>query len=170
MDKKLNMWTVMGLVIVTMLAARLALASSFRPLPEQERANIGATHVATVTYADLTETNTNTAQTLTNVFAVAAKEGVQLVAMQLVTAFDTGNTNYTGSVLVTVGDGTDTDLYLTSAELASDGTEVWLKYGTTGRKVYTAADTIDFVFTPNSDEALSANTAGEVRFYFKVIQ
>jgi len=201
MDKKLNMWMVMVLMMAIMLVARLAPASSLHPLTEQERANIGATHVATITYADFTETATNTAQTLTNVFTVAAKEGVQLVAMQLQTAFDTGNTNYTGSVLVEVGDGTDADLYLTSTELASDGTEVWLKHGrsvqaatsgvvtqvvagvtnaitvltaltddSTGRKVYTAADTVDFKFTPNSDEALSSNTVGEVRFYFKVIE
>jgi hypothetical protein len=206
-----------------MLAAGLAQAASFHPLTEQERANLGATHVATFTYADFTETTTNTAQTFTNVFAVAAKEGVELVAMQLATAFDTGNTNYTGSVLVEVGDGADADLYLTSTELASDGTEVFLKFGrsvqaatsvistnvtgltlqtvtldgtnatalvvtnvvatteaqtrlsaltddSTGRKVYTADDKIEFVFTPNAEEALSANTSGEVKFYFKVIK
>jgi hypothetical protein len=115
------------------------------------------------------------------------------------TAFDTENTNYTGSVLVTVGDGADADLYLTSTELASDGTEVWLKYGrsvqaatsgvvtqvvagvtnaitvltaltddSTGRKVYTADDEIEIVFTPNAEEALTANTSGEVRFYFRI--
>ena len=44
-------------------------------------------------------------------------------------AFDTGNTNYTGSVLLTVGDTDDDDRFLTSTELASDGTEVFLKFG-----------------------------------------
>lgn len=224
--------TLMVLAMVLVMAGFVS-AASFRPLPEQEQAHIGATHVATITHADLTETNVDTAQTLTNVFVVAAKQGVQLVAMQLITAFDAGN-NATGSVCVTVGDGTDTDLYLTSTELNSNLTEVWLKFGrsvqaetsgsliyaktnaptvtltlqtvsltdtngvtalcvtnvtgtatltactntvlsaltddSTGRKVYTAADTVDFVFTPNSANALSENTAGEVRFYFKVIR
>ena len=182
------------------LAADTGWGASFRPLPEQEQAYIGATHVATIGYADLTDTNVNTAQTLTNVFAVEAKQGVQLVAMQLITAFNAGN-NATGSVAVIVGDGTDTDLYLTSTELNSNLTEVWLKYGrsvqaatsgvitnvigattnlvtvltaltddVTGRKLYTASDTIDFTFTPNAVNSLSQNTAGEVRFYFKVIR
>ena len=110
-------------VAMVLLVAGWTQAASFRPLPEQEQVNLGATHVLTMTYADFTETTTNTAQTFTNVFAVSAKEGVQLVAMQLKTAYDTGNTNYTGSCAVTVGDGADADLYLTSTELASDGTK-----------------------------------------------
>ncbi|MFA7333532.1 MAG: hypothetical protein WC130_04470 [Kiritimatiellia bacterium] len=242
------MQLIVFVALLSWLAPIWSQAASFRPLLEQEQAHLGATHVATITYADFTETNTNTAVTLTNVFAVAAKQGVQLMAMQLKTAFTTGNTNYTGSVLVEVGDGTDADLYLTSTELASDGTEVWIKFGrsvqaataavstnvtgvaaqtasytnitgwtlqtqtmtdtngvtalcitglvattqvqvpatnvavtsaaqtrlsaltddSTGRKVYTAVDTIDFVFTPNAEEALEALTAGEVLFYFKI--
>jgi hypothetical protein len=189
-----------AVIIVMLLVCGFgAQAASFRPLLEQEKAHLGATHEATITYADFTQTNTNTAVTLTNVFPVLAKQGVELKAMQLVTAFDTANTNYTGSVAVTVGDGTDADLYLTSTELASDGTEVWVKLGrsvqeatsgvvtqvvggvtnaitvltaltddSTGRKVYTAADTVDFTFTPNAEEALDALTVGEVRFYFKI--
>ena len=219
---KIKTWIVMPMAL---LVAGWASAASFRPLLEQERANLGATHEVTIEYSDLAAgTTTNTALTLTNVFDVAAKQGVQLVAMQLVTAFDTGNTNYTGSLAVEVGDGADADLYLTSTELASDGSEVWIKFGrsvqaatsaistnvtgitlqtvsladtngvtalvvtnvvaasaaqtrlsaltddSTGRKVYTAADTIDFKFTPNAEEAVSANTSGEVRFYFKIVK
>lgn len=206
------MQLIVFVALLAWLAPIAAQAASFRPLLEQEKAHLGATHVATITYADFTETTTNTATTLTNVFSAVAKQGIQLVAMQLKTAFTTGNTNYTGSVAVTVGDGTDADLYLTSTELASDGTEVFLKFGRTplacstattyltntitylgattnlltntiiyassvtetatddsyGRKVYTAADNIDFTFTPNAEEALDALTAGEVRFYFKI--
>jgi len=190
----------LGLMVAILAVASLTMAATFRPLPEQEQAYIGATHVATIGYADLTDTNVNTAQTLTNVVSVEAKQGVQLVAMQLITAFNAGN-NATGSVAVIVGDGTDTDLYLTSTELNSNLTEVWLKYGrsvqaatsgvitnvigattnlvtvltaltddVTGRKLYTASDTIDFTFTPNAVNSLSQNTAGEVRFYFKIIR
>lgn len=205
----------MMVLAMALLMAGWATAAEFRPLLEQERANLGATHEVTIKYSDLaTGTTTNTALTLTNVFDVATNAAVQLVAMQLITAFDTGNTNYTGSLAVEVGDGTDADLYLTSTELASDGTEVWLKYGRSplavstattyltntitylgastnlltntivyassvattatddsyGRKVYTSADTIDFKFTPNAEEAVSANTSGEARFYFKIVQ
>ena len=198
----------MGLMIAAMLAwASVAGATAIdgRVLSLQERAaHAGATHCFTVDYSDLATTATNTAETLT--FAVSAKQSVRFVSMKLDTAFDTGNTNYTGSLAVTVGDGTDADLYLTSTELASDGSEVFFKFdsgysstvtvtptttalvylgattnlttntvvtsiaaayspGALGRKVYTADDTIDFTFTPNTEEATSANTSGLVKFY-----
>jgi hypothetical protein len=129
--------------------------------------------------------------------------------MRLVNAFDTGNTNYTGSLSLKVGDGSTTDLYLTSTELASDGTEVWLKFppphsatvtatyqtnsflvagGTTstlvtcnavtaaatigelGRKLYTSSGSIVATLTPNAEEGVSANTAGEVQIFFRIRQ
>ena len=281
---KVLAWTMISLLF---LATMPAGASSVHPVTEQERGFVGATHVATITYADLTETNVNTAQTLTDVFNVTANQRIELIGMELITAFDAGN-NATGSVLVTVGDAAaGTDFYLDSAELNSNKTEVWMKYGrgfqgvttatrtnvtavsqqtttlnyagtnaptvtvtpqtttlnyagtnaptvtvvpvlatntivyldgssnivtntivyvasatatatltagslavgtnvavTTaaqasvtaltdsaqGRKVYTVDDTIDFVFTPNAANALSENTTGEVKFYFKVIR
>ena len=166
-----------------------AQAAEWRATDLLEQARTGATRVYVVEHSDLTDTNANTAQTLA--VSVPAKTAVQFVMMELETAFDTGNTNYTGSLAVKVGDGTDDDLYLTSTELASDGSEVWKKFppvptvtavttiGATtntvitsvavGEKVYTAGDTIDFVFTPNdSPEAVSAYTSGKSKFYFKV--
>jgi hypothetical protein len=192
-----------GVLIVLALVLVSAKAVEVNP---RATLKYGGTHCVTVKYSDFTETTVNTAETLT--WNVLAKQGVELVAMELVTAFDSGDTNYTGSCLVTVGDGTDADLYLTSTELASDGTEVFWKFNPSyastvtvtatttnivylnaatntvtntlvsavsavagpallGKKVYTADDTVDFTFTPNSDEALTGNTAGEVRFYFR---
>lgn len=170
--------------------ALFAHGAQWRALDSAEQAKTGATRVYEVAYSDLTTTTTNTAQTLT--VSVPAKAAVRFVMMELETAFDTGNTNYTGSLAVKVGDGTDDDLFLTSTELASDGTEVFKKFAPVptvtatatgpqstnmtvtvtsvamGEKVYTVADTLDFVFTPNAEEAVSANTAGKVRFYFNV--
>jgi hypothetical protein len=40
---------------------------------------------------------------------------------------------------------------------------------TIGRKVYTAADTVDFKFTPPVSYAVSALDAGEVRVYLKIV-
>jgi len=167
------------ILMILALGALVAGAAEWRPVAlEESAANGGATRVLTVDYADLTTAATNTAQTLT--VAIPAKCAVRLTAMVLDAAFDTANTNYTGSLAVTVGDGSDVDLYLTSTELASDGTEVWKKFGNTawnsgtatnvtfayGSKVYTAADTLDFIFTPNAEEAVSANTSGAMKFYF----
>ncbi len=191
------------LMALLVLAGIMAYGVEVNPRPNLK---YGGTHCVTVKYSDFTTATTNTAQTLT--WTVAAGQAVELVAMELVTAFDSANTNYTGSCAVKVGDGTDDDLFLTSTELASDGSEVFWKFnpgysstvavtatttnlvylngstnvttnavvsgvtasyaaGALGKKVYTAADTVDFVFTPNAEEALTANTSGEVRLYFK---
>jgi hypothetical protein len=183
-------FTMIELIALLVLVAGVAQAAQWRALDSMEQARTGANRVYEMDHNDLTTTTTNTAQTLT--VAVKAKQAVQFVFMELETAFDTANTNHTGSLAVTVGDGTDADLYLTSTELASDGTEVWKKFGPVptvtatatgetstnltvtvtsvdmGRKVYTADDTIDFVFTPNAEEAVSANVQGKARFYFNV--
>lgn len=249
----------LNLMLAVLIAAPLAAigaAVDVYPLTEQEKADKGATHVAIVEYGDLDETSTNTAETMT--MTVPAKYGVQFVGMELDTAFDTANATYTGSLAVKIGDGTDDDLFLTSTELASDGTEVWVKWGSEnggtitvtpnnttityisgvsatsgsytsvqslavtsvtltnttdlwtntvvatatptyqtntylsalatnatsvsvttnatatyaaaalGEKVYTAADTVDFVFTPNAEEATTANTSGKAKFYFRI--
>ena len=175
-------------------------------------AHRGATHCVVIKWSDLAaSTDTNTAYAFTN--AILAKTGVEFVELMLDKAFDTANTNYTGSVLLKVGDGSDDDLFLTSTELASDGTEVWIKYGppnaatvvstvtaattnmiylgpgdTTntiavmtnatvasaatagelGRKLYASAGSLVFTLTPNAEEALSANTSGEVRMYLRL--
>lgn len=167
----------------------------------------GATHLAEFSWREFTLTSTNTAQVFTN--TVRAKTSVECVGMLMDEAFDTANTNFTGSCALKIGDGSDDDIYLTSTELASDGTEVFVKYappnsatvsytsailtnvpfnGTTGnvtvvtgitaagtvgelgRKVYTAAGVVTFTFTPNLNEALTANAAGRVRVYFRMME
>lgn len=105
-------------------------AYEFRPLGVAEMAQWGATHVLDVDYSDLKKiedaTTNNTPATIT--VAVPAKTAVELRAMILDEAFDTAETNYTGSCLLQVGDGSDVDLHLTSTELASEGTEVFVKF------------------------------------------
>jgi len=151
---KVLAWTMISLLF---LATMPAGASSVHPVTEQERGFVGATHVATITYADLTETNVNTAQTLTDVFNVTANQRIELIGMELITAFDAGN-NATGSVLVTVGDAAaGTDFYLDSAELNSNKTEVWMKYGRGFQGVTTATRTN---VTAVSQQTTTLNYAG----------
>jgi len=66
--------------------------------------------------------------------------------------------------------GTNAPTVTVAAQTESQTRVTALTDSASGRKVYTADDTIDFVFTPNSVNALSENTTGEVRFYFKVIR
>jgi hypothetical protein len=206
--RKLGCW-----LVAMMVWAVCAQAAQVQLLTTAEKANLGATHVVIFSHEDFTQTATNTAQAFTDVFAVQAKMGVEFVGMVLVTPFSVGTTNHTDSVLVKVGDGDDDDRYLTSTELAEDGSEVYLKWapphavaaatayttqvltnlvyndgattgnvtivnGVTGaatvtvtelgRRVYTAADYVDFTFTPDANQALASHTAGEVRFYFRL--
>lgn len=127
--------------------------------------NGAATHVVVVDWADFSTTTTNTPEA--NTVSIGAGTYVELVKMDLVRAFDTANTNYTGAFAVTVGDADDVDKYLASTEIAADGTEVWCAPGLTGA-YYATATNVLFTFTPNAEEATSANSAGEVEFYFRV--
>lgn len=120
----------MTVIAVVLAAAAVVQASSFHAVPVQTGVAVGgATHELRLTYADLTDTNATTAQTIQG-FSVAANQLVTLVAMQLVTPFDTGLGGAdTNSLLLEVGDGTDADLFLASTQVASDGTEVYWKNG-----------------------------------------
>jgi hypothetical protein len=221
-------------VFVLLAIGMNAQAAQLVPLDSREAALVGATHVARFTYEDFAaSTDTNTALVITNLSPIAAKEQVECVGMVLETSFDTGNTNYTGGMALKVGDSSDDDLFLASTELASDGSEVFVKSGRTdaetitstvtkqvrtfltgltlqtvsltdtngitalavtnivsasddavtnatvassaaagvlGKKVYTAANYLKFTFTPNSEEALSANTKGAVLVYFRKLK
>jgi hypothetical protein len=108
-------------------------------VPEMS-AHGGATHMAEFQWSDFTQTSTNTAQTFTN--TIPAKRSLECIAMMLDTAYTIGTTNYTDSCLLKIGDGSDDDLFLTSTELASDGTEVFIKFGPP--YTYTAASTPTF--------------------------
>lgn len=118
------------LMLVMAVAVMAALGWNARgaewiPLSAPEAAWQNATHVWVIKYTDLTETTTNTLQTLTN--TVAANQLVEFESAKLITAWDTASTSYTYACELTVGDGTDTNLFLESMELASEGTEVYAK-------------------------------------------
>jgi hypothetical protein len=52
---------------------------------------------------------------------------------------------------------------VTNATVASTATAAEL-----GRKLYASAGSLVFTLTPNAEEALSANTSGEVRMYLRL--
>ncbi|MDH3834855.1 MAG: hypothetical protein OES34_11960, partial [Nitrosopumilus sp.] len=126
----MNYWKKTGLCVV-ILASSLAASEAveYWQLSTQEKSATRATHVIRVTYEDLTEATTNTAQTLTNI-NVSAKMGCSGVKLVLEEAFGDSDTNYTGSTSITMGDGGDVDRYVTATEVNEAGTEVYLKFGT----------------------------------------
>ena len=136
-----GMITVLLVAVLGWLAPRAGMAQDFKwyPLSVPEMAAHGATHMAVFEHSDFTETTTNTATSFTN--AVGAGIAVEFVKLVLDTAFDLGtdNTNFTGSVILRVGDGSTTDLFLADTQLASEGTEVWAKWPPLSAYAVTAA-------------------------------
>lgn len=131
--------------------------------------HLGANLMVEIGYEDFATTATNTAETLT--LDIAAGQGFALLYAQTIEEF-VGVTG-TDSLAVTVGN-TDVDQYLASMQLATESTEVSGKFGTgidgANGEFYEAADTIDFIFTPNAENATSGFTAGRVRFYCILIE
>ena len=169
--------------LVAVLVGTAAVAADFRVLSANEAVAVGATHEVTLTWADLAAT-TEAAGTYTNVaiFPVAANQAVEAVGMKLLTAFSTPNdATATNSITLAVGDGTDTDRFFAATQIASDDTEVMYQFplasfvtvtntvtAPTHRKLYTSADTVDFLFTPGATTILGSNSAGRVVVYFNV--
>lgn len=116
----------------------------------------------------------NATHTIT--YAVPVGAHVRNVGRKIVTAFtDSGS----GAQLnVVVGDGVDPDGYLSNFAAHSSQTRVAYQANTgalidnENGKVYTAADTIDILFTPGTGAPYSLNelTAGEIIFRFDIAQ
>jgi hypothetical protein len=118
--------------VVMMLVAMVAVASwaapQAVPLTIDERAYWDATHCVILEHDDFSTATTNTAQTVA-LFSVPANTLVRFSALVLETAFkDSADTNH-NSTAITIGDGTDADLFLASTELNENGTEVMLAFG-----------------------------------------
>jgi hypothetical protein len=131
-----------------------------------------ATHKAIVTYVDVAALGASTTGVLpiipkTGNFAVGTT--FRFAYMHLVTAFDFSDAGIT-SLLIEIGiTGGDTDKYLTSTEIAVDGTEIIHKAesAVTATASENTADSVDILFTVanGGSPLLSEATSGEVHFY-----
>lgn len=143
-------------------------------LSSEEALASGFTHRIKVTAADLTDADT--AQTLqllpqTSGSTLPAGTYVRSAGLKLVTAFDASDDADIDSLTVIVGDGSDDNRFIVATELAADGTEI--DYAVTANAVdslpyaYTAADTIDAIFTCSggASPTLAEIDSGEVWIY-----
>lgn len=139
----------------------------------------GFTDELTISFEDFSVANAGTLAddaTKTFTYAIPAGSLVTKCSAKLVTAFDDSGSG--DELNVEVGDGDDPNGYLTSAALHTDQTEITYVANTgalldnENGKVYTAADTIDILFTPDvstgTDYSLNELTAGEIKFKFEI--
>ena len=107
--------------------------------------------------------------TATFTVPVGAGQAVVGVGVKLITAFtDSGSGD---ELAVEVGDGSDANGFITTADLHASQTEISYVYNTGAyidtetSKLYLVADTLDILLTPNlatgTDYSLSELTAGE---------
>tara|TARA_R110002020_G_C15753978_1_gene726404 strand:+ start:40 stop:501 length:462 start_codon:yes stop_codon:yes gene_type:complete len=146
----------------------------------QQSAN-GWTDEYTITYEDFSVASAGTLAdraTLAFTYAVPIGSQVRNVAAHLVTAFDdSGGGDQLNFI---VGDGSDADGYLTTAVVHVDETEITYVANTgalldnENGVVYTVADTIDILFTPDAATgtpySLNELTAGKIVFKFDIAQ
>lgn len=124
--------------LIAMIAALIvpARAASFGPLGADTAAFYGANYMLELRFDDLPSgVATNTASTFTNFNARVNSEGsttysaatiasnstVEFVFAQLVTPFNSGNTNWTGSTLISFGDGSSATQFLANTEFNVEG-------------------------------------------------
>jgi hypothetical protein len=133
--------------------------------------NGGFTDAIEVTFADLTETAANTAQTLA-ILSVPAGATVLDAQYTLVDEFEDASDNAFNVTSITVGDGGSTARFIPSKELNVNGTEVdyWATSNATSTipYMYTEADTIDVVFTSMAAKALNDLDVGSVTFKLRI--
>jgi len=127
----------------------------------------GFTHRVTVTAADLTEAAADTAQTIA---LLPVNDGclVTKAATRVVTPFADASDAAFDTNTITVGDGSDTDRYVTSQQTNANGSPVNVKAGTANQQAYVAADTIDLVVNAMAAKSLVNVDTGEVDIYLAV--
>lgn len=129
----------------------------------------GATHVAEVTYKDITaSTDTGNTKTVA-LFTIPANTGAELVHMEMPEVFVSSDGTLI-STAITVGDGGSANRHLTSTELNQAGTEVFLKGGVTATPPYvpTADTATNCYFTATATKALNTHTQGKLRLFFRL--
>jgi len=135
-------------------------------LPAETKAATGYTHKAIVDHTDLTETASNTAQSIT-LLTLAAGDVARTAAYKLVTPFqDTADAAF-NTTAVTLNAAGST--LMSATETNVNGTEVFYKAHTaTAPLTATSSSTVAASFASMSAKNLAALNAGEVHFYIGV--
>jgi len=153
----------------------MATIGTIIPLPAETRALLGYDYIWRLTYAEIAQLTSGTAQALfpANALAAATKTSpagvvVEKIVPKVVTAVAASAGTLT-TLTYTLGDGASANRFVASANAMSAawGTAYTSKYA------YAAADTIDITFTLNTDSEAVISTvatlsAGQIDFYVKL--
>ena len=170
-----------GMIAVGLVLGVVGLvqAGSFRQLLTEEKAALGATHVAVINYADFAgSTTTNTAGTVTFTNAVSAYSSVQGVWYELPQAFAYGYngaaaTNGMTNAILYVGVPSAVSNLLGATEMGAATTPVYSRWGQGPNAgiSFNAVATTNIVATLSGNPygALSQLTNGQVRIYLRIL-
>ena len=136
------------------------------PLTAEEASMTGFTHVTKIKAADIAALTSGTAYSVFPTYATAATKTkllVKEVAVYVKTAF-TFSGGDTGTLVITVGDGTTANAYAASTTIK---TAAWIPGANTTNKV-PAGDIINFTPTA-ATQAITLVNAGEVHIYMQLV-
>lgn len=140
------------------------------PLTNEERAaNNGATHRAVITADSLTETATNTAQTL-KLIDLQAGDFIAKCWWRCKTFLKDVSDAAFNTTTMSVGNVAAVDTHIDAIETNVNGTEV--KEGISNVQVgpYTSADKVAVTFNSMSGKALNDIDTGEVHVFFTLVR
>ncbi len=147
------------------------MARHYRLSNAEAAGNGGFTDRIDFTYADLTETASNTAQTV-QLITVPAGTVVFNAAYRLTTTFQDADDNAFNTTTFKLGDGGDDDRFIVSKELNENGTEVvyWATANATSTLpyMYTAEDTIDATIGSMTAKVLDNIDTGKVSIFLRL--
>lgn len=133
------------------------------PIPWQEAQGLGYNAIATILPADLTETATATAQTLT---IPLTNKAAKLVGINIKTKLADASDNAFDDVTMKIGDGDDDDRFLASTQVGTSATVA--KFSAIQAERTYASDTLDIILTPKTGKALAHIDVGDIELHLQI--
>jgi len=159
--------------LITTIAASLVcimgLAIEYHPIDTAGMATIGATHVLTIRYSDLTATNPVTySQTITGL-TTRVNTLIVPVAGVLTAPFIPTGTNDYNSTTIALGIPGSTAVFAAANQVNNNGTPVYILAGASA-SAYSTATQMIFTVAGKTNYPLNIFTSGEYKVYLKMIE
>ena len=124
--------------------------------------------LVTLTYKDLAAGVVSTALAVSAFTPLITVQGLELDHIELVTPFQDTTDAANNSALLTIGDATTANRYLTSTETNANGAYVSLAFGTGTKFVPSINQAVLFTLTPIGGKNVANYNAGKLLAYFKL--